>query len=71
MDFARFISDIPQLARGRVWCRSCGSTQRVNSNGAMRNGWPKCCGYTMTIDSPEEQVALAMRQGHHSTGDDR
>lgn len=49
----------PSLARGQVWCRSCGSTQKVNTPGALRSGWPKCCGYTMTIDSPEEQVALA------------
>jgi hypothetical protein len=25
----------------------------------MRSGWPKCCGYTMTIDSPEEQKRLS------------
>ncbi len=50
---------IPQLARGRVWCSQCGKTQRVDSASAMRNGWPKCCGYTMTIDSPEEQKRLA------------
>lgn len=51
--------DIPQLARGQVWCRQCGSTQRTESAKAMRYGWPKCCGYTMTIDSPEEQKRLA------------
>jgi hypothetical protein len=50
---------IPQLARGQVWCRTCGTTQRVDSAQAMRSGWPKCCGYTMTIDSPDEQRALA------------
>lgn len=49
----------PSLTRGQVWCRSCGHTEKVNTPGAMRNGWPKCCGHTMTIDSPEEQVALA------------
>lgn len=45
----------PSLARGQVWCRSCGFTRRVDSAGALRNGWPKCCGYTMTIDAPEER----------------
>jgi hypothetical protein len=45
----------PKLERGQVWCRSCGSTMRVDSAGAMQNGWPKCCTFTMTIDSPEEQ----------------
>ena len=51
--------EIPQLARGQVWCRQCGRTQRTDSAEAMRYGWPKCCGYTMTIDSPEEQERLA------------
>lgn len=45
----------PKLARGQVWCRKCGHTQRVDSAGALRNGWPKCCGETMTIDSPDER----------------
>lgn len=44
----------PKLARGQVWCRTCRHTERVNSGYALRNGWPKCCGYTMTIDPPEE-----------------
>ena len=26
---------------------------------SLRHGWPKCCGYTMTIDSPEDQARLA------------
>lgn len=49
----------PSLARGQVWCRKCGHTQKVK-NG-LANGWPKCCGFTMTIDSPEEQKALAAK----------
>ncbi|MHC4062286.1 MAG: hypothetical protein ACYSR6_11895 [Planctomycetota bacterium] len=51
-------SEVPQIARGQVWCRHCGSTQKVNGAGCLRDGWPKCCGYTMTIDSPEEQRVL-------------
>ena len=49
----------PSLERGQVWCRTCGVTQRVDSTYALRHGWPKCCGYTMTIDSPEEQKRLS------------
>lgn len=45
----------PKLARRQVWCRSCGHMQRVE-NG-LRDGWPKHCGYTMTIDPPEEWSA--------------
>ncbi|PUB80893.1 MAG: hypothetical protein DBP02_19815 [gamma proteobacterium symbiont of Ctena orbiculata] len=49
----------PSLQRGIVWCRQCGRSQRVNSSHALQHGWPKCCGYTMTIDSPEEQKRLS------------
>ena len=40
----------PSVERGQVWCRICRSTRRVDSVDALQNGWPKCCGYTMTID---------------------
>ncbi len=43
----------PSLKRGQVWCRNCGSTETVNSSEALRSGWPKCCGQTMTIDHPD------------------
>jgi hypothetical protein len=57
-----YVSDlverVPQLRRGQVWCLQCGRTQRVDSASALWFGWPKCCGYTMTIDSPDERVAM-------------
>lgn len=46
----------PKLSRGQVWCRTCGAT--LTGIYGMRDGWPKCCGHTMTIDSPEEQREL-------------
>ena len=49
----------PSLARGVVWCTKCGRSAGVESSNAMKNGWPKCCGYTMTIDSPEEREIFA------------
>jgi len=51
-----------KLARGEVWCRYCGRRRYVDSAECLRVGWPKCCGYTMTIDSPEERVK-ATREG--------
>ncbi len=45
----------PKLARGQVWCRTCGATRMVNTPGALASGWPRCCGYTMTIDAPDER----------------
>lgn len=45
----------PRLARGIVWCTKCGREQRAKASNALAHGWPKCCGYTMTIDSPNER----------------
>jgi len=53
----------PSLARGKVWCTSCGQEQNVNAAGALKHGWPKCCGYTMTIDSPDERKAFLNKRG--------
>lgn len=49
------VSAVPQLSRGQVWCYQCGRTQRVDSADCLQRGWPKCCGSTMGIDSPEER----------------
>ncbi len=49
----------PSLSRGQVWCKECGRTQKVDSGQCMQTGWPKCCGYTMTVDSPEEREPVA------------
>ena len=64
---------IPQLARGQVWCRTCGTTQRVDSAQAMRSGWPKCCGYTMRLESTKEFIAAIEAGGipHLSTGKEK
>lgn len=51
------IAKIPQIARGLVWCTVCGNRQRVDGvKATLSSGWPKCCGYTMTLDSPEERA---------------
>lgn len=47
----------PKLARGKVWCRTCGRSQDVDGADCLINGWPKCCGQTMTIDEPSGDVA--------------
>ncbi len=46
------VESVPQLKRGRVWCRVCGFTMSVDSGRCLREGWPKCHGQTMTIDKP-------------------
>lgn len=51
--YTNLASSHPSLQRGMVWCRTCGHSQKVDSANCMRSGWPKCCGYTMTIDHPD------------------
>lgn len=45
----------PKLERGKVWCRNCGRSEDVVASECLRAGWPKCCGWTMTIDAPDER----------------
>ena len=61
----REMAGIPKLARGLVWCTQCGRKQIVKAEYCLRHGWPLCCGYTMTIDSPEERRSQANRGGEH------
>ena len=53
----RLAASHARLQRGRVWCRACGRSTRVDPVGALRHGWPRCCDATMTIDAPEEREA--------------
>jgi hypothetical protein len=44
----------PSLLAGLVWCRHCGRARTVDPALCLREGWPKCCNRTMTIDKPVE-----------------
>lgn len=37
-----------------VQCRTCKRSRPVNAAYCFKHGWPKCCGYTMTIDKLED-----------------
>ena len=43
-----------KLKRGQVWCTVCGRTENVDSVICIAAGWPKCCGYTMSLDEPKK-----------------
>lgn len=58
------MASIPKIARGKVWCTVCGRSEHVNGGSCLRHGWPRCCGYTMTIDSPEERYARTSGEKH-------
>ncbi len=55
--YSDIVESVPKLKRGKVWCRRCGHSQDVDSAQCLRNGWPLCCGHTMTIDAPWEGSA--------------
>lgn len=62
LDIEAVVSSCPILKRGLVWCRHCQRVRDVNAADCLQRGWPKCCGFTMTIDSPDEQAALAKQE---------
>ena len=70
MDYRAIVEDVPQLKRGRVWCTVCGHSQGVNSAHALQRGWPKHCGYTMTIDSSEERARFAADRREETRGEE-
>lgn len=37
-------------------CSECGREERAGAS-PLRNGWPKCCGYTMTLIETERFIA--------------
>lgn len=60
MDFNKVVREVPQLRRGVVWCLTCERSQDVDTADLLRRGgWPRCCGQTMSLDSPEERKALS------------
>ena len=56
----KIAADVPAIERGIVWCRTCLRSQQVDGADCLRTGWPKCCGYTMTIYDLSEEA----RQRH-------
>lgn len=63
IDYAKIAAGVPALARGLVWCTVCGRSQKVIAADCLQAGWPKCHGYTMTIDSPEERAFFTRGSG--------
>jgi hypothetical protein len=43
-----------------VVCTNCGKNESVEFARCLRNGWPKCCGYTMRLEvAPDLSVINA------------
>lgn len=45
------------LTRCRVYCTVCGRSEDVDGADCLRSGWPKCHGYTMTLDKDRAGTA--------------
>lgn len=58
MSFADDLNSIPQVKRAIVHCPDCGRTESVKDSHPFLGGWPKCCGFTMFLDTPEERDTL-------------
>lgn len=41
-------------------CTECGREQTTNFSGSLQNGWPKCCGYTMRLESTKADIGAAV-----------
>lgn len=44
----------PRVRRAHVLCRKCGETGLADGAYALRHGWPKCCGETMSLGAATE-----------------
>lgn len=42
-----------------VRCETCGRTQQVDPSACLRQGWPTCCGVTMTWLGTAEDMEKA------------
>jgi len=44
-----------------VQCSKCGKKQLLNFANGLKNGWSKCCGYTMPIIFCEADIDAAVK----------
>lgn len=47
-------SDVPVMSNGQLRCSECGHIIELNSDMSaqyLAQGWPKCHGYTMILES--------------------
>lgn len=43
-----------------VRCSTCRREERVSFGRCLGEGWPKCCGYTMTLVSTDADIGAAV-----------
>ena len=47
----------------QVRCTVCGREQSTDHGVSLQHGWPKCCGYTMRLESTKEFVRAIEEAG--------
>lgn len=47
----------PSLMSGKVWCGRCGRARDVDAAKCLRDGWPRCCGTTVSLEQRNEVPA--------------
>jgi hypothetical protein len=43
------------LEHAKVRCKICGKKLIVDGGNCLAHGWPKCCGYTMTLITKKQR----------------
>lgn len=46
-----------------VQCKNCGRKEHLNFINGLKNGWSKCCGYTMPIVACTANMDEVMNEG--------
>ena len=55
--YSKTPAQLGQGLAGTLWCRKCGSTERIDEEKAGRyllDGWPTCCDETMELKTKED-----------------
>ena len=51
------------MAEMLVKCTVCGREERPDHGRSLEAGWPKCCGYTMRLETNKEFIAAIESEG--------
>lgn len=52
-----FFADTSKICTGKLVCWTCGNEQdcgEADANQYLRTGWPKCCGFAMTLETAQK-----------------
>ena len=53
---SKIAEDVYGKGNRSVYCKTCGREKIVDPAFCLAHGWPRCCGYTMSLDKPKEET---------------